>query len=182
MRAKNFRNSLVPINKIPPETLALVATFFGPGRQLINVTAVCQHWRTTFLSSPRPWNRINCSTKTMFEAYLERSKSVPLEVRFRNTSLHLLESLTPHISRLSSLILVIRSLQDPSGFEQLAHHLGNPIPTLNEFGIISGSRMDGLTLPSGIGNNHFLHVKKLRLVQVFPLRAPRAFPHVTELV
>ena len=33
-RAKNAKNSLAPINKLPPETLAQVAAFLEPGRQL----------------------------------------------------------------------------------------------------------------------------------------------------
>ena len=169
----------MPINKIPPETLALVATFFEPGRQLVNATAVCQYWRATLLSSPRLWNRINCKTRAMFEKYLRRSKSVPLEVQLRNTSLGMLELLAPHVSRLSSLTLV---MHNPSGLEQLARHLGNPIPTLNEFGIIAKPRASELSLRFGIKNDHFLHVKKLRLVHVSFLRVPHAlFPRVTEL-
>ena len=114
----------------------------------------------------------------MFETCLKRSKSAPLEVELRSTSLDLLEFLGPHISRLSSLILV---MGDSSGFEQLARHLGDPIPTLNEFGIIAKPGTNELNRPSGIRNDHFLHVKKLRLEHVSSLRAPHAFPHVTEL-
>ena len=144
----------------------------------MNATAVCQHWRATLLSSPRSWNRINCATSTMFKTYLKRSKSVPLEVQLRDTSLPLLELLGHHISRLSSLTLV---MEDSSGFEQLARHLGNPIPTLNEFGIIAKPGAKELMLSSHIRNDHLLHVKKLRLVEVPSLRAPHAFPNVTEL-
>ena len=114
----------------------------------------------------------------MFKTYLQRSKSAPLEVQVHNTSLGLLEPLVPHISRLSSLTLVVH---DSSGFEQLAQYLGKPIPTLNEFSVIAGQE-DELKIPSGIKNDHFLHVKKLRLVRLSSFRAPRAFPHVTELV
>ena len=133
-RAKTVRNSLVPVKKITPETLASATTFFRPGRQLMNATAICRHWRATLLSSPRLWNRINYSTKATLETYLERSKSIPLEVQLCNTSPDLLESLAPHTSRLSSQTLAI---EDPTGFKRLACHLDNPISTLNEFGIIA---------------------------------------------
>ena len=169
----------MPINKIPPETLALIATFFESGRPLINATGVCQHWRATLLSSPRPWGRIIRPTRMMFETCLERSKSAPLEVELRSTSLDLLELLIHHVSRLSSLTLV---KGDPSDFEQLARHLGNPIPTLIEFSIYAVPREDKLTIPSSTRHHHFLHVKRLRLEQVSSLRAPSVFPHVTELV
>ena len=113
----------------------------------------------------------------MFETYLKRSGSVPLEVQIRDPSLNLLETLVPHTSRLSSLTVV---MYDSVGLRRLARHLGNPIPTLTEFSIVGGGY--GLTIPSDIRNGHFLHVKKLRLAQVPSLRAPCAFPHVTELV
>lgn len=169
----------MPVNKIPPETLALVATFFDPGPQLINATAVCKYWRTTLVSSPRLWSRIICPNRSMFETYLRRSKYAPLEVRLRSTFLQFLELLIPHISRLSSLTIV---MYDSSGFVQLARLLESPIPALNEFGIIAAVGAGKLTVPPGTGNHHFLHVKKLHLEQVSSLRAPRAFQHVTELV
>ena len=91
----------------------------------------------------------------------------------------MLESLAPHVSRLFSLTLV---MWDPSGFRKLARHLGGPIPTLNEFGIIAKPGGSELSLRFGIRNDHFLHVKKLRLVHVSFLRVPRTFfPQVTEL-
>ena len=114
----------------------------------------------------------------MFETYLKRSKCVPLEVQLRDTFLHLLESLGRHISRLSSLTVV---MEDSSGFGQLVGHLGNPIPTLNEFGVIAKPGANELIFPAGFKNDHFLHVKKLRLVDVSSLRAPHAFSRVTEL-
>ena len=113
----------------------------------------------------------------MFETYLKRSGSVPLKVQICDPFFNLLESVAPHISRLSSLTVVVH---DSVGFGRLARHLGNPIPTLNEFSIVGVGY--GLTIPSDIRNDYFLSVKKLRLVQVSFLRAPRAFPHVTELV
>ena len=149
----------MPINKIPPETLALIATFFGQGRPLINATGVCQYWRATLLSSPLLWSRIIHPNRIIFETCLERSESVPLKVELRNTSLDLLGFLGPHVSRLSSLTLM---MHDSSGFEQLARHLGNPIPTLIEFSLYAGARGDKLTIPSDIRHHHFLHVKKLR--------------------
>jgi len=52
-KARNIKNCLAPFNKIPPETLALTATFVATERDLINTTAVCQQRRTALLSFPR---------------------------------------------------------------------------------------------------------------------------------
>jgi hypothetical protein len=174
-KAKNAKNSLSPINKLPPETLALVAVFFESGRQLINATAVCQHWRATLLSFPRLWNTIRCPSQMQFEAYLERSKSVLLEVRLAYFSLF--KSLVPHTSRLAALAIRVDYSSD---FSQVAQYLPNPIPTLHKFSITSFAS-DIFNLPSGISNDHFLHVKELELEGISSFRAPHAFPHVTEL-
>jgi hypothetical protein len=176
-KAKNAKNSLAPINKIPPETLAQVAAFIEPGRQLVDTTAVCQHWRATLLSFPRLWNTVRCSNQRQFDAYLERSKSVPLKVQLQNLYPRLLGSLSPHASRLVVLAIWVNRSSD---FSRIAQYLPNPIPTLHKFGITSfGS--DHLNLPHGIGNDHFTHVKELRLEDISSFRAPRAFPHVTKL-
>jgi hypothetical protein len=174
-KAKNAKNSLAPINKLPPETLAQVAVFFESGRQLINATAVCQHWRTTLLSFPRLWNTIRCSSQMQFEAYLERSKSVLLDVRLAYFSLF--ESLVPHTSRLAALAIRVDCSSD---FSQVARYLPNLIPTLHKFSIVSFA-LDMLNLPPSISNDHFAHVKELELGGISLFRAPHVFPHVTEL-
>ena len=174
-KARNARNSLAPINKLPPETLTLVAEFFEYRRQLLNATAVCQYWRATLLSFPRLWNTIRCSRQIQFEAYLERSKSVLLDVELYNLFPRLFESLLPHTSRLAALTVQVSNSSD---FGRIALHLQSPIPTLHKFTIIS-SGSDTLEPPSGI--DYSTHVKELELEDISSFRAPRAFPHVTKL-
>ena len=157
----NIKNSLAPINNLPPETLALVATFLEPGRQLVNATAVCQHWRATLLSFPRLWNTICCSNRKQFEAYLKRSKSVPLKVQLGNLGPRRLKSLVPHTSRLAALAVQINHSSD---FSEIVRHLPNPIPTLHKFTIMSSS--DTLEIPPGIGKDYFMYVKELRLEDI----------------
>jgi hypothetical protein len=173
---KNIKNSLAPINKLPPESLALIAAFFEPGRQLVDATAVCQHWRATFLSFPRLWSTTSSSNDIQFEAYLERSKSALLKVGLRNLWPCRLKSLVPHTSRLAALAV---QMSNSSDFGEIAWYLPNPIPTLHKFTIMSSS--DTLEIPPGIGNDHLMYVKELRLEDISSFRGPRAFPHVTEL-
>ncbi|KAF9645669.1 hypothetical protein BDM02DRAFT_474690 [Thelephora ganbajun] len=177
-KARNVKNSFAPINKLPPETLATVVGFLKPGLQLINATAVCQYWRATLLSFPRLWNRVRPSNQMLFEAYLERSKSVLLKIRLCDERAHLVESLVPHTFRLASLAMVT---SDSSNFRTIAHYLQKPIPTLRKFSIITPSGQNTLELPSDIDNNLFLHVKKLHLEGMSSFRAPHAFAHVAEL-
>ena len=177
-KAKNARNSLAPINRFPPETLALVAAFFESGRQLLDATAVCRHWRVALLSFPRLWNTIRCSNRRQFNAYLERSKSVPLAVQFYKLHHRQLRSLVPHTSRLVALTVRVSGSSD---FGRIARHLRNSIPTLREYTILGSHGMERLELPSGIDNNHFMHVRELHLENISSLRAPLAFPRVTKL-
>ena len=182
-RAKNIKNSFAPINRLPPEILALVAGFLRPELQLINATAVCQHWRTTLLSFPRLWSRVRSPYRPLFDIYLERSKSAPLQVQLHdlrgNLRGNLFDSLAPHASRLASLCVWMRNSSD---FHLIARYLPAPIPTLREFSITTDAEEYALEVPSGISNDHFSHVRKLCLEDISSLKAPHAFPHVTELV
>ena len=179
MRAKNIKNSFATINKLPPETLAQIAGFLKPGLQLIQATAVCQHWRTTLLLFPHLWNRVRSSHPTLFEMYLERSKSVPLQVQLYDLYDDLFDSLVPHTPRLTSLAV---RMGDSSDFRMIVRYLPTPIPTLHEFSVTAGGFRKALEIPSGIRSDYFSHVKKLCLMQIQSFRAPHAFPNVTELV
>lgn len=106
-----LKNSLVPINRLPPEVLVLILTFRKHERDLINATAVCRRWRRTFISTPGLWNKIICSeyedpriVALRVQMHIERSGSVPLEVRIH---IHAFPFLSPHIERISSLEMFI---------------------------------------------------------------------------
>jgi hypothetical protein len=116
-----------------------------------------------------------------FKAYLERSKSVPLEVQLDSPYSTMLGSLVPHISRLAALAIPVNY---PSDFARIVQHLRNPIPTLHKFTISSTiltSKPKALEIPVGINNDCFMYVKELQLVDFSSFRAPRAFPHLTKL-
>ena len=175
-KARNIKNCLVPINRIPAETLALIATLLPRKRDLINATAVCQQWRMILLSFPRLWCNADGSSSEL-EAHLERSKSVPIQVNL--SSPQLIGSITPHTSRLVDLTVWVDDLLD---FDDIRHPLRYPIPTLRSFGISTKNpRLHTLALPPGIGEDLFLHLKELRLNGISSLNGPQTFPHITEL-
>lgn len=178
-KAKRVKNFLAPINKLAPETLALVAGFLEPGLQLTNATAVCQRWRAILLSFPRLWNRIRSSDWTLFEAYLERSKSIPLKVRVvQDTDFRVLEQLVPHTSRLVSLAVRVTS---PREFRWISRYLQHPFPAVRKLSVTARPGVGTLELSPGFGTNQLLNVKKLHVDAIFSLRSPHPFPHVTEL-
>jgi hypothetical protein len=172
----NIKNRLAPVNQIPPETLALAATFLATERDLINATAVCQQWRTALISFPRLWHNAGGSSSEL-EAYLERSKSVPLKVTLSPPCLAV--PITPHTSRLVALTICVAG---PLGLNQITEHLRDPIPTLRSLEILTKNyQIRDLELPSSLCEGLFQHLKSLSLnaIPLFP--GPRTFPHITEL-
>jgi hypothetical protein len=169
-------NRLAPINQLPPETFALTATFFVKQRDLINATAVCQQWRTILLSFPRLWYNPGGSLSEL-EAYLERSKSIPIEVNL--SSPHLFASITPHTSRLVALTMCV---DDSSDFTWITIHLRPFIPTLRSLEIVTRNPLLRTLEPrSGLRDGLFFHLKKLSLSGTSSCCAFEPFPHITEL-
>jgi hypothetical protein len=182
-KARSVKNSLhnllSPINQLPPETLALIATFFAKERELTKATAVCQYWRTTLLSFPRLWCNVGGSPAEI-EAYLERSKSVPIDVDLHDPELNT-QLIVPHISRLASLTVRPRH---PSYLRKCEEHLRSPIPALRSFHLDIGYcyGVEDLELPSNFFNGSFSRLKKLDIGVVSSFRGPpQAFHCVTEL-
>ena len=74
----NRNNSLS--HRLPPETLAMVASHLEDDASLIAATHVCHLWRAALLSSPRLWSHLSFVNEKRALVFLERSKSVPLYV------------------------------------------------------------------------------------------------------
>ena len=175
-KASNIKNHFAPINQIPPETLALAATFLTKQRGVINATAVCQRWRATLLCFPQVWRKAGGRLSEL-EAYLERSKSVPIEVDLFYP--WLVTSIVPHTSRIENLTV---SVEDSAGFEQIAKHLCDPIPTLHSLKLSTQiPQLFTIEPHSGLFEGLFRHIKSLHLYGILSLRAPQSFPHITEL-
>jgi hypothetical protein len=86
---KYRRNTLAPISRLPPETLAEIFSrlpFSGddnedvPYLAWIGVTHVCHRWREIALHSPYLWNHIDFTELTLagFTEILARAKMLPL--------------------------------------------------------------------------------------------------------
>lgn len=175
-KARSIKNSFAPVNRIPPETFALTTTFLPKQRDVINATAVCRQWRATLLSFPQVWRKAGGSSSEL-EAYLQRSKSVPIEVNLSSPSLA--ASIVPHTSRLEKLTVCI---DDLAGFGHITDQLRDPIPTLDTLTILaSNERLSTLMLPTGINEALFRHVKTLALYGISAIVNSPTFPHITEL-
>ena len=128
IRLRQLKNSFVPINRLPPEILALIPTFRESEEDLMSATAVCKYWRRTLVSAPKLWNNIVCGRDTVINPrmhmYFERSGSVPIVVRIHSNASRLLSS---HTERVSGLTMFI---DHPSDIDEIAQYLSKPAPLL----------------------------------------------------
>jgi len=93
---KSRHNALVPISRLPPETLVEIFSLlrfppddskYVPSLKWICVTHVCSRWREVALSSPCLWNHINFTKLTLlgFTEILARAKMSPLHIEAKIT-------------------------------------------------------------------------------------------------
>ncbi|KAF9643191.1 hypothetical protein BDM02DRAFT_3104714, partial [Thelephora ganbajun] len=75
---RSTRNTLAPINRIPPEVLTLIPDFWDRsdrGQDVIALTHVCRAWREIFTSHSSLWTDFDCMDSNKTRVYLERSKA-----------------------------------------------------------------------------------------------------------
>lgn len=163
---RSWANTFSPVNRLPPEVLALIPTFLNhkrSRRSLIRWSQVCRYWRNTFTNAPTLWIHLNCKDLARTRTFIERSKSVPIQVRlspdFCSQSLN---ALFPHIKRFESLKMEIRASELK---HRSIHHLRRPAPLLEQLTIAVEDSVltdDDLESP-------------------FPLLFRGEFPHLTRL-
>ena len=133
-----MRNTLAPINKIPPEVLTLIPNFwetYERNRDIVALTHVCRAWRQTFISCSL-WTDFDCVDADKTLVYLERSKSPSINL-WLDRERPLLPhdptfQITPHaIARLKSVGIVgsVESIQD------ITAHISHPAPLLEDMTI-----------------------------------------------
>ena len=158
---RQLKNSLVPINRLPPEILALVSAFRESEEDLMSATAVCKYWRSTLVSTPNLWNNIVCGRDVaipLVHMYFERSRTVPVVVQIHARSSRLL---SPHTERISGLTMFIENLQD---LHDIAEHLSKPAPLLHTITLRFAHRdRHSLTLPPGFFEVFLSSTKALTL-------------------
>ncbi|KAF9777504.1 hypothetical protein BJ322DRAFT_427364 [Thelephora terrestris] len=78
---REWRNSLVPINRIPLDILSLIPTHLSSQEDRFIATSVCRHWRKTFLEHGALWSKLFLHKGNVYvETLLRRVKGSPLDV------------------------------------------------------------------------------------------------------
>jgi hypothetical protein len=78
---REWRNSLIPINRVPLDILSLIPTHLSSQKDFLRATFVCRHWRRTFLQRAGLWSRLFISKSEAYvETFLERAMGSALDV------------------------------------------------------------------------------------------------------
>jgi hypothetical protein len=138
---QSWRNGLTPVNRIPPEILALIPDFWdrhygGRDRDVIALTHVCQAWREVFTSQSSLWTTLDWMDEDKTRVYLERSQSLPVNLSLHTKTLrpshHPFFEIIPYATgRLKSLSVA----GPPEHLQGIIAHLSRPAPLLEELSI-----------------------------------------------
>jgi hypothetical protein len=170
-----WRNRVAPVNRIPSEILALIPDFWnkyydGRDRDLVALTHVCRAWREVFISRSSLWTNLDCENKDQARVYLERSKSLPI-----NLSLRLDDRLPFPPSLLQDHPPRYWTTQIPvhrgtaGNLQDIAGHLSRPAPLLEKLSIRGyyhdGSHLNPVLTPA-LFNGDLSSLRSLRLESV----------------
>lgn len=140
---------LAPIHRLPHELLSTIPDYYFPeevshstyptiqyfvdsvDRYLITLTHVCRYWRDVFTSRSSLWSRFYITNVDKTRAYIQRSRTSPLEIYAYEAVEEALAPLIPHVHRLKSLIICGRILP-----RRLGPFCGNT-PLLQKLSIIA---------------------------------------------
>ena len=136
---RSWRNTLSPINRVPPEVLTLIPDFWdGDSREeaVITLTHVCRTWREMFTSRSSLWTNFDCEDVEKTRVYLERSKSSPIKVgldREYGLLLHdpFLQVVPRAVGRLERLF--VRTT--PDDLQDITSYLSDPAPLIESLEI-----------------------------------------------
>ena len=81
-------NTFPKINRLPPEVLALIPSFFTSYKDLVFTTHVCRHWRNIIIASPPLWSYMDNETmhNDLVAAYMDRCGDTQLDINFSSES------------------------------------------------------------------------------------------------
>src|SRR5882762_1087255 len=78
---REWKNSLVRINRIPLDILSLIPTHLSSQKDRFRASFVCRHWRRVFLQHAALWSQLLLKNGEVYvQTLLERAKASPLDV------------------------------------------------------------------------------------------------------
>ena len=180
---RSMKNTFAPINRTPPEILSLIPDYLEDDdrdKNLIVLTHVCHSWREIFISRPSLWTRLDLGNVEKTQVYIERSKSIPLEIHLDPSYEEEAFLLAiPHIRRLKTL-----SVHGDSDelLPVLVEHFSCPLPLLVDLKVNLERYYDDVsTLPHEPFNGDLSSLRELTLIGVVTPLPWRDLPNLTTL-
>ena len=171
---RSWRNIFCPINRVPPEVLALIPDFWEAMYRdggVIALTHVCQTWREVFTSRSSLWTDFECVDADKTRTYLERSKSSPIDLSLiRDDDLSpndpLLLVVPQAIGRLKHLCVEAT----PENLQDITVHLTHPAPLLESLSVDGGCKsrpgrnpiLTAALFSGDLTSLHALHLQSVR--------------------
>jgi hypothetical protein len=133
---REWRNSLVRVNRIPLEILCLVPTYLSSQGDHFRATFVCRHWRRTFLQNGALWSQLFLNRGEVYvKTLLERAKGSTLNIIVnRDRPDGAVALLSPHTRRIGRLEFIENNWTDIMMFSQVN---SGPLPLLRTLNITS---------------------------------------------
>jgi len=135
---RTLRNSLVPVNRIPPEIVTSIISHrvaptpdLGQYQVLSSPVAVCRYWRNAISSFPPLWTTVSdVYCPQLRRIILERSKAAPLNVSCLRPTDEFMEDVEVHASRIKTLHYRVTF---GGGLDEPFNELGNPNQIISDF-------------------------------------------------
>jgi len=168
--ARSQRNGLAPINRIPPEVLALIPKYWNEDvrdRATVALTHVCQAWRDIFISNSTLWTNFDCEEIDKTLVYLHRSGSSPINVRLKRD-----EGLSPYDPFLQIIPQVAPRLKSVAihgtseNIQEITAQLSYPTPLLESLTIetnAESSPQRGPVITAKLFNGDLSSLRELHL-------------------
>ena len=133
---REWRNSFVPINRVPLDILSLIPTYLSDQEDRFHASFVCRHWRRTFLQRAELWSQLVLSKGRVYtETLLGRARGSALDVVLDlNLPTKRMALVSPHTRQIRSLSLSNYGWERVQKFSEA---VSGPLPLLHTLKIIS---------------------------------------------
>ena len=145
LKLRRWKNSRLPINRLPPEILVMVATYMEHHEMLVGLTHVCTQWRRIITTCPTLWTdvRFDRGDVSLASLCFERAKGCAVDVRYSFRALRrrrspAKEPILPTVfpgNRIRSLFIN----RAWSTFQELVERWGDALSTLQVLEIDAGN-------------------------------------------
>ena len=126
-----WRNSFIPINRVPLEILSLIPANLSL-QDRFRASFVCRHWRKTFIQRAELWSELSFSSRrsgAYVETFLERAKGAALDITVGYmTPVPLMILLSPHAEQIKHVSFPCSPWTE---IERISKAIPGPLPLLH---------------------------------------------------